>query len=115
MKNKIKSIITVPIIDISYKKRISKKNAIRTIVCKIKWINPANGNIQCSYGNAMCNPNDTYDYEIGARIAESRAKINMYIDYNDYLFNFVSDVYTKMNNLVSRERNHCDTLIKNLK
>lgn len=50
--------------------------------CIIRWINPITGNIQRSVGVSKCNPNDKCDIIKGQRIAESRAKINMWMKYN---------------------------------
>lgn len=112
--NKVKSIMTIPIIGINYKTKISKKNKIRTTVCKIKWINPANGNIQCTYGNAMCNPNDTFNEVIGQHIAESRAKINMYNNYCSSLRIEPSNSIYKHSSLAYEERLHLLKLIENI-
>lgn len=115
MNDKVKSIMTIPIIGISYKVKNSKKNNIRTTVCKIRWINPTNGNIQCSYGNAMCNPNDTFNEVIGQHIAESRAKINMYNEYCLSLRIEPSISIDKHSSLAYKERLHLSKLIENIK
>lgn len=114
MNNKVKSIITVPIVEISYKVKNSKKNNIRTTVCKIKWINPLNGNIQYSCGNAMCSPEDYFNKEIGEHIAESRAKINMYYEYNESVRKQANISIDKHGDLAYRERLHLSKLIENL-
>lgn len=113
--NKVKSIMTIPIIGISYKIKNSKKNNIKTTICKIEWINPINGNTQCSYGNAMCNPNDYFNKIIGQHIAESRAKINMYNDYCSYLRIEPSNSINKHSSLAYKERLHLSKLIENIK
>lgn len=115
MNDKIKSIMTIPIIGISYKIKNSKKNNIRTTVCKIKWINPTNGNIQCSYGNTMCNPNDIFNEVIGQHIAESRAKTNMYNEYCLSLKIETNNSISKHNSLASKEKLHLSKLIENIK
>lgn len=107
--------MTIPIIGISYKTKISKKNKIRVTVCKIKWINPANGNIQCSYGNAMCNPNDTFKESIGQQIAESRAKRIIYQTYWNYITHIVKPIHDKFHSLAINERKHEKDIIDNLK
>lgn len=107
--------MTIPIIGISYKTKISKKNKIRTTVCKIKWINPANGNIQCSYGNAMCNPIDTFNKSIGEYIAESRAKQAIYHTYWNYITHIVKHIYDKFHSLGINERKHIKDIIDKLK
>lgn len=76
---KTSSIMTVPIIGVSYK--VKKQ----TTICRIKWTNPATGNIQVTCGIATCNPDDKFDEQIGQRLAESRAKYNLYQTYIHYL------------------------------
>lgn len=102
MENKIKnkSIMTVPIIGISYK--VKKQ----TTICKIRWINPCNGNTQITCGIATCNPKDSFDTSIGQRLSESRAKINMYHDYIRVLSKYYHEAARKHINLINKEIQH---------
>ena len=92
--------MTVPIIGVSYK----IKN--QTTICKIRWINPCNGNTQTTCGIATCNPEDNFDITIGQRISESRAKINMYHDYIMMLSKYYAEVINKHTNLINKEVEH---------
>lgn len=91
-----------------------------------------------SIGKAVCSPEDTFDPTLGAMIAESRAKITLYvtmrnlcdkmitfylkklfgvtaIDFNMYKANQHNDTlfkaYQKYHDLAMVERKHLDTLI----
>lgn len=99
-KIKIKSIMTVPIIGVSYK----IKN--QTTICKIRWINTCNGNTQTTCGIATCNSEDNFDEKIGQRLSESRAKINMYFSYMILLCKYCNKTIDKHDNLVQKEKEH---------
>ena len=99
-KIKIRSIMTVPIIGISYK----IKN--QTTICKIRWINPCNGNVQVIYGVATCNPKDNFDEKIGQRLSESRAKISLYDTYMESIDTQYKEVRRKHRKLINKEIEH---------
>ena len=99
-KFKVKSVMTVPIIGISYK----LKN--KTTICKINWVNPLTGNIQVSRGIATCNPEDAFDTQIGERLAESRAKLRVYSDYSKSILDYHIKIDSKLRTLVYNEIEH---------
>ena len=106
-KNKRNSLMTVTILGVSYKTVKSKKNCFRqTVVCKIRWINPINGNIQVTTGIATKNPDDEFSQTIGERLSESRAKINMYNTYMYHLGKAYRDAMNKHINLKYIEKKH---------
>lgn len=86
----------------------------RYIKCTIKYINPITLNSQTSKGVANCNPNDVFNFEVGKNLAESRAKYNMYRRYKKYIDNILSDVFTKYDKLLERERAHIQDIINEL-
>ena len=100
MNIKPRSIMTVPIIGVSYK--VKKQ----TTICKIKWLNPCNGNKQVTYGIATCNPDDEFIPKIGERLSESRAKIKMYDEYRSYLGELYVASMQKHANLIQKEAEH---------
>ena len=106
------SIYRVTILDVLYNIHLLK-NGRKSTTCKIRWVNPANGNTQVSYGSTVCNPCDTYNEEIGKRIAESRAKSRMYNDYCHFIYNFSKKVIGKHNKLAFAEQDHLTDIINN--
>lgn len=97
---KTHSIMTIPIIGVSYK--VKKQ----TTICRIKWINPATGNVQVTCGIATCNPDDKFDEQIGQRLSESRAKVNMYCKYIYVINDKCSETKCKHRILINKELEH---------
>lgn len=83
--------------------------------CIIRWKNPLTGNIQRSIGIAKCNPNDKFDSVLGDRIAESRAKINMWNTYNFSIDTIVKDTLDRHFNFIVHEERHLHDLINDVK
>lgn len=83
--------------------------------CIIRWINPITKNIQCSVGVAKCSPNDKSDTLKGQRIAESRAKINMWKNFNKSLEETIKNVGSRHYKFISHERQHLHDLINDVK
>lgn len=79
-------------------------------VCIIHWINPVNGNIQVATGVAKLKDGETFDRVKGGRIAESRAKINMWKTYCNCLTRDVDFIVDKHDALIYNEANHIDDL-----
>ena len=96
--------------DISYKHKGYFK-----IQCIIHWINPLSGNIQKSVGVARLHPNDMAkaNATTGERIAEGRAKIKMWQDFQVCLITIKADMMVKYDHLVNHEINHVNNLINN--
>jgi len=84
-------------------------------VCIVRWINPITGNIQRSVGVAKCNPNDKFDVVKGQRIAESRAKINMWKTYNSNISYILGFSVGRHINFINHEKQHLHDLINNAK
>lgn len=74
--------------------------------CTIRWINPLTGNFQRSVGISKCNPEDKFDEILGKRIAEGRAKINMWWDYRNSISKFQVETHRKYTHLIHHEVNH---------
>ena len=85
------------------------------IKCIIRWINPLTGNIQHSVGVSKCNPIDKFDTTKGHRIAESRAKINMWEKYIESVKQTQIETRRRHVNFILHELNHLDNLINNTK
>ena len=85
------------------------------IKCMIRWINPLTGNIQRSVGVSKCNPNDEFDITKGHRIAESRAKINMWEAYNLSFATILKDTLDRHFKFVCHEEQHLRDLINDAK
>lgn len=85
------------------------------IKCIIRWINPLTGNIQRSVGVSKCNPNDEFDITKGHRIAESRAKINMWKAYNLSFATIVKDTLDRHYKFICHEGQHLHDLINDVK
>lgn len=83
--------------------------------CVIRWINPINGNIQRSVGIARCNPNDKFNSVLGDRIAESRAKINMWRTYNSNIAYILGFSVGRHINFIRHEKQHLHDLINDVK
>ena len=83
--------------------------------CIIRWINPITGNIQRSVGVAKCNPNDKNDIIKGQRIAESRAKINMWRIYNLSVVGILKDTLNRHFKFIGHEEQHLRDLINDVK
>lgn len=100
-----------------YRLRIEEVTYIvddKHIECIIKYINPITLNSQISKGVANCNPNNVFEVFVGKHLAESRAKYNMYRRYKKYIDNILSDVFTKYDKLLERERAHIQDIINEL-
>lgn len=83
--------------------------------CVIRWINPITGNIQRSVGISRCNPNDKFDIVKGRRIAESRAKINMWNTYNGCIGGIAQDTLDRHFKFICHEEQHLRDLINDVK
>ena len=83
--------------------------------CIIYWINPITGNIQRSVGVAKCSPDDKSDTIKGQRIAESRAKINMWNTYNSSIVYILGFSVRRHINFINHEKQHIHDLINNVK
>lgn len=83
--------------------------------CIIRWINPITGNIQRSVGVAKCSPNDKNDIIKGQRIAESRAKINMWKTFNKSLEEIIKTVGFRHYRFICHEGQHLHDLINDVK
>lgn len=79
--------------------------------CIIRWVNPITRNIQRSVGVSRCNPTDKFDLVKGQRIAESRAKINMWKTYNMSIGGIVKDTLDRHFKFICHEENHLKDLI----
>ena len=62
-------------------------------------------------GISKCNPNDTFDTTKGYRIAESRAKINMYQTYYTLVTLIMHRIQGKHAELEAHELRHLDNII----
>lgn len=85
------------------------------IKCIIRWINPLTGNIQRSVGVSRCNVDDTYSAIKGKRIAESRAKINMWNTYNSNIYYILRFSVGRHIKFTSHEKQHLHDLINDVK
>lgn len=83
--------------------------------CIIRWKNPITGNIQRSVGISRCNPTDEFNSVIGDRIAESRAKINMWNTYNISIGGIVKDILDRHFKFICHEEQHLHDLINDAK
>ena len=83
--------------------------------CIIHWINPITGNIQRSVGVARRNPSDKPDIVKGQRIAESRAKINMWKTFNKSLEKTIKNVSSRNYIFIYHEEQHLHNLINDIK
>lgn len=101
------SIFRVPISKVEY----SHPRKMVTC-CIIHWINPITKGHQVSKGFATCSPDDKFDEEFGRKLAESRAKIDVYITYNLMLNQAFDKIVAKNRKLLYREYKHEDKLIK---
>lgn len=104
----------IKIKDIKYS-RILIGGKCKKTKCIIHWINPITGNIQRSVGIARCNPNDKPDIVKGQRIAESRAKINMWKTYNLAFSAIVKDTLDRHLKFIIHEEHHLRDLINYVK
>lgn len=80
-------------------------------VCIIRWINPITENIQRSIGISKCNPNDKPDIIKGQRIAESRAKINMWETYMQTVSIAFTNTNFRHSHFILHEKTHLNKLI----
>lgn len=85
------------------------------IKCIIRWINPLTGNIQRSVGVSRCNVDDTYNVIKGKRIAESRAKINMWKTFNKSLEETIKNIGFRHHKFICHEGQHLHDLINDVK
>lgn len=104
------------IVSISYKCHAYRKNddIIKEVRCYITYYNPILGTNKRSIGIARCDPNDVYYLNIGKHIAESRAKANMYRNYNSLLKRLKINIITSMikhSYYLIREKRHIGDLI----
>lgn len=106
MKNK--SIFRIPILDVYYER---KDNVTK---CTVRWYNPINNNTQVSTGIARCNPMDEPNDTIGMRIAEGRAKMNMFRTYRLCANKAIGNINTKFWNLFLHEAKHLQEIIDKL-
>lgn len=83
--------------------------------CIIRWINPITGNIQRSVGVSKCNPNEEFDITKGHRIAESRAKINMWKTYNSNISYILRFSIGRHIDFIIHEKQHLHDLINDVK
>lgn len=83
--------------------------------CIIRWINPITGNIQRSVGVSRCNSIDKFNEIKGQRIAESRAKINMWKTYNLAFSAIVKDTLDRHFKFICYEEQHLRNLINDVK
>lgn len=119
LKDKLKymnNINKLRIVSISYKCRAYRKNddIIQEVRCYITYYNPILGTNKRSIGIARCDPNDVYYLNIGKHIAESRAKANMYRNYNSLLKRLKMNIITSMikhSYYLIREKRHIGDLI----
>lgn len=81
--------------------------------CIIRWINPITGNTQRSIGTTCKNPNDVDNNVLACRIAESRAKINMWREYKSVFILLMNDTRKRYNKFIDHEINHVNNLINN--
>lgn len=100
--------------DIQYRNTLVGGNCKKT-KCIIHWINPITGNIQRSVGVAKCSPDDKNDIIKGQRIAESRAKINMWKTFNLAFNVIVEDTLYRHFKFICHEEKHLHDLINNTK
>lgn len=83
--------------------------------CIIRWINPITENIQRSVGVSICNPNDEFNIIKGRRIAESRAKINMWRTYNRNIYMILRFSVKRHVKFMIHEEKHLRNLINDVK
>ena len=88
-------------------------DGIEKTKCIIRWINPITGNVQKSIGVTRKNPDDTSDLTLANRIAEGRAKIKMWRDYNIAMYNIIHSNIYRHSKFIFHERKHIRYLIKN--
>lgn len=84
-------------------------------ICIIRWINPITGNNQRSVGVSKCSPNDKFDITKGRRIAESRAKINMWKTCNSNISYILGFSVGRHINFIIHEKQHLHDLINDVK
>lgn len=94
--------------DISYKYK-----GTNVIKCIIHWENPLTGNIQKSIGITRRNPNDVNNITLGKRIAEGRAKMTMWRDFENSVRLFHHNTIRRYGNLIDHEIKHVHDLINN--
>lgn len=82
--------------------------------CIIRWKNPITGNIQRSVGISRCNPTDKFNSVLGDRIAESRAKINMWETYNGCIGSIAQDTLDRHFKFICHEVQHLHDLINDV-
>lgn len=99
------NISKIRVLSIKYTSKYKK------VTCTIQWLNKVTNCVQKSKGVAKCNPDDTFDLVKGQRIAESRAKSNMWFRYEVILFNEYQKAMSKLNKLIDKESNHLKDLI----
>lgn len=100
--------------NIEYNNYNPKDNNPKTI-CIIRWKNPITGNIQRSVGISKCNPSDKFDIVKGQRIAESRAKINMWKTYNSNVSYIIGFSVGRNITFIAHEKQHLHNLINDIK
>lgn len=83
--------------------------------CIIRWKNPITENVQRSVGVSKRNPDDKNDVIKGQRIAESRAKINMWSIYNLSIAGILKDTLDRHFKFIGHEEQHLHDLINDVK
>lgn len=98
------------ILDIIYKFNDKGKTT-----CQIAYLNPITGNKSKAIGVSKLKPGEKFVDYIGKRIAESRAKREMYINYADFLEAILSDCHYKHVKLADKELEHIRKMIDDLR
>lgn len=83
--------------------------------CIIRWKNPITGNIQRSVGVSRRNPDDKFNIVKCHRIAESRAKINMWKTYNSNISYILGFSVGRHIRFINHEKQHLHDLINDVK
>ena len=103
MKGKFKATI-------EYIEYFELDNRIR---CKVRWYNPFTGCHCVSTGTASCKNGDTYNETVGKRIAEGRAKADMYFRLGVAINDFYNRNKRKYFKLFCKEVVHIGEVIEN--
>lgn len=103
------NVFRLPIKGISYE----EKDVVvgMKVTCKLIYHNPITDKDEKVKASARCTYEE-YNYEIGKRIAESRAKVAMYKRYAKFIKRIAEEVVYKHLELASTEIEHTDYIIQ---
>lgn len=105
------NIFRINITNIFYKITIVNHTDSVKVVCVIEYVNPLTGNRQIIKGVSKKHPDDKHDISFAKKLAESRAKQNLYDWYTKQIDKVLRNVIRKHIRLKVREISHIDSLI----